>query len=266
MHRAELEADVVARLRAAGCVFAAEEAALLLSEAASDADANAMVTRRVSGEPLEYVLGWAAFAGLRVAVGPPVFVPRRRSELLVREAVAVVRSHAGAAPIVVDLCCGSGAIGAAILAAEPGVRLHVSDIDAAAVDFARRNLDRTGAAVHLGDLYDPLPPELRSRVDVVVANVPYVPSAEIALMPSEARGYEARRTLDGGPDGLDIVRRTATGAARWLRPGGSLLIEIGTGQIDSATALFLTSGLKPRIVADDELSATIVVGESRNDQ
>lgn len=267
MHRTGLEAGVVARLRAAGCVFADEESALLLSEAGSAAELDGLVARRVAGEPLEYVLGWAAFGGHRVSVGPPVFIPRRRSELMVREAVAILgRRVENTAPAVVDLCCGSGAIGAAILAAVPGAHLHASDIDAIAVEFARHNLAGSGAAVYLGDLYGPLPSALKFRTDVVVANVPYVPSAEIALMPAESRGFEARHAVDGGPDGLDVARRVATDAVHWLRPGGSLLIEIGGAQAYGAIELFGASGLRPRIVADDDLSATIVVGESPADQ
>ncbi|MCX5044410.1 putative protein N(5)-glutamine methyltransferase [Aldersonia sp. NBC_00410] len=260
-------ADVVAQLRAAGCVFAEAEAEVLISTAASQADLDAMVERRTTGEPLEYVVGWVDFGGVRVVVGPPAFVPRRRSELLVREALGALGTPAAdVRPIVVDLCCGSGAIGAAILASAPAVDLHAADIDAGAVAFARRNLDGTDAVVHTGDLYEALPPSLRTRVDVVVANVPYVPSAEIAMMPAEARAHEPRRALDGGPDGLSILRRVAAGAAMWLRPGGSLLIEIGARQIDGAADAFRRGGLRPRIVADEELSATIVVGVSDRDQ
>jgi release factor glutamine methyltransferase len=267
VHRATIEPDVVAQLRAAGCVFAEAEAALVMAQAKSDTELDAMIARRVGGEPLEYVLGWAEFGGLRVAVGPPVFVPRRRSELLVRESVAILRSTISERrPVVVDLCCGSGAIGAAILAAVPAALVHASDIDAAALRFARRNLAGTGAAVHRGDLFDALPVSLRARVDVVVANVPYVPSNEIAMMPTEARSHEARHALDGGKDGLDLVRRATQGASRWLRPGGWLLIEIGVGQVAGALEAFVRGGLRPRIVADGDLSATIVVGERPRDR
>src|SRR6476661_11001286 len=113
-----LEDAVVARLRAAGCVFAEDEARLLLAEARSDA-LDALVARRVAGEPLEHVLGWAEFCGLRIAVSPGVFVPRRRTEALVDLAVAVLVDVEH--PVVVDLCCGAGGIGVAIAAREPGV-------------------------------------------------------------------------------------------------------------------------------------------------
>src|SRR5947207_3551405 len=124
---------VVAALRAAGCVFAEDEAALLAAAAASEDELDAMVARRASGVPLEHVLGWAEFCGLRIAVDPGVFVPRRRTEFLVRQAVALVPPHA----VVVDLCCGCGALGAAVAAAVPGVELHATDVDPAAVRCAR---------------------------------------------------------------------------------------------------------------------------------
>src|SRR5262245_29444624 len=127
---------IVNRLRAAGCVFAEDEARLLVGAARSPADLAAMVDRRAAGLPIEYVVGWAEFAGLRVAVAPGVFVPRRRTEFLVDQAAALTRPGA----VVVDLCCGSGAVGAALAAAVEGIELHAADIDPAAVRCARRNL------------------------------------------------------------------------------------------------------------------------------
>src|SRR5437899_444694 len=212
----------VDRLRAAGCVFAEEEARLLHDHAQTAADPESMVDRRVAGEPLEQILGWALFRGLRIAVEPGVFVPRRRSEFLVDRAVRLLSPGAGA--VVVDLCCGSGAIGAAIADAIDSLDLYAVDVDPAAVRCARRNLPPT-AHVYQGDLYRPLPAELRGRVAVLAANVPYVPSDEIATMPPEARDHEPRAALDGGADGLDILRRVAADAAAWLRPAGHLLIE-----------------------------------------
>ena len=157
-----------------------------------------MVERRVAGEPLEQIVGWAEFCGLRVAVAPGVFVPRRRTEALVDLAVAVLVDVER--PVVVDLCCGTGAIGVAIAAREPTIELHAADLDPAAVACARRNV--TMGEVHEGDLYDALPDDLRGRVDVLAVNAPYVPTDEIALMPTDARDHEHRIALDGGPDGL----------------------------------------------------------------
>jgi release factor glutamine methyltransferase len=256
------------RLRAAGCVFAEDEAALLLSSA-SGPDLEVLVSRRVAGEPLEHLLGWVSFRGLRLVVGPGVFVPRLRSELLVRLAVSIVRrrmrlhaadgdaSGGGLSTSVVDLCCGTGAIGAAVAAECPGAEVWAADVDPVAVGYARRNLpaDR----VVEGDLYDALPVRLRGSVDVLVVNAPYVPTDAIAMMPPEARDHEPRVALDGGGDGVDLHRRVAAGAPTWLRPGGHLLVETGRPQAALTVAACETAGLSTYVETDDELDATAVV-------
>ncbi|MGY5883337.1 putative protein N(5)-glutamine methyltransferase [Modestobacter lacusdianchii] len=246
------EPAVVARLRAAGCVFAEEEAALLAEAAASPVELDDLVARRVAGEPLEQVVGWAEFCGLRFVVEPGVFVPRQRTRLLVREAVALAAPGA----VVLDLCCGVGAVGAAVAAAVGAVELHAADVDPVAVRCARRNVP---GAVWCGDLFDPLPGSLQGRVGVLVANAPYVPTEAIALMPPEARDHEARAALDGGPDGLDVQRRVVAGAPDWLAPGGALLIETSRQQADRTRALCAAAGLAARVVTDDDLAATVVV-------
>ncbi len=246
-------AEVTARLRAAGCVFAEEEAALLLAEGGSRTRVGALVARRVAGEPLEHLLGWAEFDGLRIAVGPGVFVPRRRTELLVREAAALI----GPAAVVVDLCCGSGAVGAALLAREPGLDLHAADVDPVAVRCARRNLP--GVPVHEGNLFDALPAHLRGRVDVLAANVPYVPTPALELLPPEARDHEPQIALDGGDDGLAVARRVLAAAGSWLAPGGALLFETGEAQVPAAVAAVTGARLRPRVVSDEERGATVVV-------
>ncbi|MGW5055391.1 putative protein N(5)-glutamine methyltransferase [Actinokineospora sp. NPDC004072] len=239
-------AATVGRLRAAGCVFAEDEAALLLDLP----DPGPAIARRVAGEPLEHILGWAEFAGLRVAVEPGVFVPRRRTEALVRAAAELGGS------VVVDLCCGSGAVGMAVEAALGPLDLTAVDIDPRAVHCARRNLgaDR----VLQGDLYAPLPDRLRGQVDLLVVNAPYVPTAAIATMPPEARDHEPRVAIDGGADGLDVHRRVAAGAAGWLAPGGRLLIEAHESQAPAAAAAFAEGGLKVAVLADEDV--TIVIG------
>lgn len=243
---------VVERLRAAGCVFAEDEARLL---GAAGGDLEALLARRVAGEPLEQVLGWAEFCGLRVPVEPGVFVPRRRTELLVREAVALDPR------VVLDLCCGSGAVGLAVVTALGGAReLHAADVDPAAVACARRAVASVGGHVHLGDLDDPLPANLRGRVDVLVVNAPYVPTDAVALMPPEARVHEHRVALDGGADGLDVQRRVATIARRWIRPGGAVLIETSERQAPVTAELLRRNGFDVQIVRDEELDATVAVG------
>ena len=265
---------VVRRLRTAGCVFAEDEAELLLSNAGTAADLDAAVARRVAGEPLEYVLGWAEFAGRRFAIEPGVFVPRHRTEFLVDQAVALARDMAGAwagvpsvpSMVVVDLCCGSGAIGAAVTAALSGdgtnVDLYATDIEPAAVRCARRNLADAGGQVFRGDLFEPLPLTLRSRVRILTANVPYVPTAAIAMMPPEARDHEARVTLDGGSDGLAVLRRVAATAPRWLSPGGHLLVETSERQAEKAAEVMSGRGLAARIATSDEAASTVVIGTS----
>jgi len=250
---------ITERLRAAGCVFAEDEARLLVEQAGTPDELAAMVERRVAGQPLEQVLGWAEFRGLRIAVEPGVFVPRRRTEFLVEQAVAVAPPRA----VVVDLCCGSGAVGAALAAALDHAELHAVDVEPAAVRCARRNLAAAGGRVYEGDLYQPLPPGLQGRVDLLVANVPYVPTGEIGMLAPEARDHEPRVALDGGADGLDVLRRVATQAPRWLAPGGHLLIETGEWQVPSAVAAYSRAGLTPQVRSDDELGATVVMGTAR---
>jgi release factor glutamine methyltransferase len=250
---------IVTRLRAAGCVFAEDEAELLLSAATTPDELAAMVERRALGFPLEQVLGWAEFYGLRIAVDPGVFVPRRRTEFLVGEAVALTLPGA----VVVDLCCGTGALGVAVASAVERVELHAADVEPAAVVCARRNVTAVGGFVHQGDLFAALPVVLKGRIDVLLANTPYVPSREIGLLPAEAREHEPLVALDGGVDGLDVQRRVAAEAARWLAPGGHLLVETSERQAPHTAAAFERGGLTARVTACDERYATVVIGTRR---
>ncbi|MFB9475910.1 putative protein N(5)-glutamine methyltransferase [Nonomuraea salmonea] len=251
-------AEIVARLRAAGCVFAEDEAELLVSTAATADALAAMLERRVAGEPLEHVLGWASFCGLRVHVEPGVFVPRPRTEFLIDRAVALAREVPGR-PVALDMCCGTGAMGAAVAAGLAGrVELHAADLDPAAVRCARRNLP--GAHVYQGDLYDPLPSSLRGRVDILITSPPYVPSESVALLPPEARLHEPRFALDGGEDGLDVVRRVIAAAPFWLTPGGRLLVETSQNQAATTAEAVSSAGLLPRIATSPEYDATTVIG------
>ncbi|TDE57016.1 putative protein N(5)-glutamine methyltransferase [Nonomuraea mesophila] len=259
-------AEIVTRLRAAGCVFAEDEADLLVSAASTREVLSAMVARRVAGEPLEHVLGRAEFCGLRVFVEPGVFVPRPRTEFLVRRAVALARAAGGPPPVILDLCCGTGAMAAAVAAAVvkelgaggAGAEVHAADLDPAAVRCARRNLP--GAHVHQGDLFEPLPSSLRGRVGLLIASPPYVPSESIRLLPPEARRHEPLMALDGGGDGLDVARRVIAEAPRWLAPGGHLLVETGERQAEATAAAVAAAGLRARAEWSEELDATAVIG------
>jgi release factor glutamine methyltransferase len=275
---AEVEA-LVARLRTAGCVFAEEEAALVLEQAAlagpegRAAEVDRLASAREGGLPLEQVLGWAALGGVRVALEPGVFVPRRRTELMVAVAVSLAAAvPADRGPVVLlDLCCGSGAVAAAVVhglrtagttggGAHCGVAVDVTaaDVDPVAVRCARGNLP--GARVLQSDLFDAVPDDLRGRVDVLTANVPYVPTDALALMPREARLHEPRSTLDGGEDGLELLRRVADAAPRWLAPGGTLLLEISERQQPAALVAMERAGLEGTVRTDDDLGAVVVLG------
>lgn len=265
------ESTVVESLRAAGCVFAEDEARLLVAEAGTPERLAEMVDLRGAGLPLEHVLGWAEFCGLRIEVDPGVFVPRRRTKLLVEQAIELARragAGAGAAPtlrpvVVLDMCCGSGAVGVALSTALGGAELSAVDVDPAAVRCARRNVATLGGQVYEGDLYAPLPHSLRGRVDLLVVNAPYVPTDSLRLMPAEARLYEPRAALDGGEDGLDIQRRVIAAAPPWLAPGGHLLVETSVSQSPDTGEAFVKGGFDPRVVTSDAVGGTVVIGTRR---
>ncbi len=251
----DIQAAITKRLRSAGCVFAEDEARLLSSAADTADEVDELVALRVAGEPLEYILGWAEFCGLRILVDRGVFVPRRRTEFLVHQATPLAPSPA----VVLDLCCGSGAIGMAIASILDGVELHAVDIDPVSVACTRRNLAPASGQAYVGDLYAPLPRELRGRIDILVANAPYVPSDAIGSMPPEARDHEPRVALDGGPDGLDILRRIVAEAPEWLTPDGSLLFETSKQQAPHALETVAAHGLGSRLATSTELDATVVI-------
>ena len=248
---------IVDRLRSAGCVFAEEEAEILRASAGSSDELELMVSQRADGLPLEQVVGWAEFHGLRILVDPGVFVPRRRSEFLVDTAIARPAATPG---VVVDLCCGTGALGLATAAAIPGAELHAADLDPVAAACARRNVEPAGGRVYQGDLFAPLPDGLRGRIDILICNAPYVPTDEIAYMPPEARDHEARMALDGGGDGLAVLRRACGEAPGWLVPGGFLIVETSERQARSMAAAMTTAGLAPQVHSDEETGATVVTG------
>ncbi|KQX75356.1 putative protein N(5)-glutamine methyltransferase [Aeromicrobium sp. Root472D3] len=255
---ASTSSALVARLRAAGSVFAEDEADVLRSSAASPGELELMTARRVRGEPLEVVVGWAEFHGRRVVVDAGVFVPRARSAVLVEHGIGLV----GEGAVVVDLCCGTGAVGVALHHEASGIELHAADVDPGAVACARRNVEPLGGHVHAGDLFDALPDELHRRVDLLVVNAPYVPTDAIASMPPEARDHEPRTALDGGPDGIAFHRRLAAGVADWWAPGGHLLVETSTRQAPLTAEAFEREGLSARVVRCEHVDGTAVLVSS----
>jgi release factor glutamine methyltransferase len=294
--RRALRAWATRELAAAGCVSARAEADWLLEEAPDDRALRAMVARRVTGEPLQYVIGWAPFGRLRLAVGPGVFVPRPETEGLADRAATRLRAAAppaegagephdgpagsgsgpwsaagagepkGGAPVgrvAVDLCTGSGAIACFLAAEVPGARVLATELDPGALAWARVNAERHGVELLAGDLDAPLPPELAGRVDVLCANVPYVPSGAIATMPRDVRDHEPRLALDGGPDGLQVLRRLAARAGHWLAPGGWLFCEIGEDQAEAAAALLAAAGLAEVAVHPDLVGRDRIVEGTR---
>lgn len=252
----QIKNSIIEQLQNAGCVFAEEEAQLLISEADTLEELLTMVKLRATGSPLEYILGWAEFYGNRIAVVPGVFVPRRRTEFLVQKAIDL--SVPGVK--VVDLCCGSGAVGVAISKAVGLVSLYAVDIDPIAVQCAKCNVSKLGGLVYEGDLYNPLPPHLFGNVDIIVANAPYVPTEAIKSLPQEARLYEPKVALDGGNDGNDIHKRVAENASFWLAPGGHLLVETSKIQAPQTVEIFNQYGLIARLIHNNELDSSIVIG------
>lgn len=252
----QTEKSIINMLRTSGCVFAEDEARLLIFEARTLEELKKMVEIRSGGMPLEYVIGYTEFCGLRIEIDPDVFVPRRRSEFLVHQAEFLTCIG----DIVVDLCCGSGAVGASLAATLERVDLYSVDIDPAAVRCAGRNIATYRGRVFEGDLYTALPPSLKGSVNIVVANTPYVPTNAIKLLPREARLYEPKIALDGGIEGLDLQRRVAKEAPLWLAPGGHLLVETSERQASQTVEIFCSNGLITKVARDYELDATVVIG------
>jgi release factor glutamine methyltransferase len=220
--RAEL-AEVLAD---AGFVAAAEEAGELLARAAGDPELlDALVARRLTGEPLAWITGSVSFCGLEVRVDPGVYVPRWQSEPLALRAAERLPANG----VALDVCTGAGAIAKTLMARRPGARVAATDLDERAVACARRN----GVEAHRGDLLAPLPPALEGRVDVVVGVVPYVPTPDLALLQRDTLTFESTLSYDGGEGGTALLRRVVADGPRFLRHGGALLLELGGQQADA---------------------------------
>jgi release factor glutamine methyltransferase len=216
---AELLAD-------AGFVAAAEEAGELLARAGGDQELlDALVARRLTGEPLAWITGSVCFCGLEIAVDPGVYVPRWQTEALALRAVERLPANG----VAVDVCTGAGAIAKTLMARRPQARVLATDLDERAVACARRN----GVEAHRGDLLAPLPRALEGRVDMVVGVVPYVPTGDLRLLHRDALTFESTLSYDGGEDGTALLRRVVADSTRFLRRGGALLLELGGHQADA---------------------------------
>jgi release factor glutamine methyltransferase len=232
----EHRAQVIHRLAKAGCVAANEEADLLIGSAIDATALDAALARREAGEPLAWIIGTIDFCGRPIRVDPGVYVPRAQSDELARRAgrrLAEAAATGGRPARAVDLCTGSGAVACHLSAMVPAATVIGVDVDARAVTCARRN----GVPAICADLAAPL---RGGAFDVVTAVAPYVPTDEISLLPADVRRHEPLRALDGGTDGLALVRRVVTAAGRVLRTGGWLLLEVG-GEQDVLLASDLTA-------------------------
>ncbi len=246
---------VSARLARAGCVAAHEEAEELVALAADDPLVlETLVARRAAGEPLAWVTGTTRFCGHSVVVHRGVYVPRWQTEPMARRAVALLPERG----VAVDLCTGSGAVAAVLAGARPAATVLATDLDPAACACAAAN----GVRVHHGDLDGPVPPNLAGAVDVVTAVPPYVPTWALPTLPSDARDHEPPLALDGGHDGMAVLRRVVAAAGRLLRRDGTLLVELGADQDRLLEGALATAQLVVRrrlVDADGDLRAVEVV-------
>jgi release factor glutamine methyltransferase len=214
--------------------------------AGADADdvLEGLVSRRVGGEPLAWVTGYATFLGHRVVVRPGVYVPRWQTEALAQRAIELLPNGGLGA----DLCTGSGAIAVALSRARPGARVVATDIDPVACRCAAEN----GVEVFPGNLAEPLPLELYGHFDVVIAVVPYVPTDEIIYLPRDVREHEPLLALDGGPGGTRVLEQAVWASAELLRGGGTLLLEVGGDQADALHGVLTEAGFDPPRSYEDE--------------
>jgi release factor glutamine methyltransferase len=223
----------------------AEADALLAASKDGGGPVHDLLTRRLQGEPLAWIVGWTRFCGVRVRVDAGVFVPRPHTEALARRAVSLLPEQG----VAVDLCTGCGAIAAVLGRARHRATVFATDVDAVAVACAQRN----GVRALIGDLDAPLPSAVRGRVDVMTSVVPYVPTEALHLLPSDVQRFEPRRALDGGPRGTSTLVRAAQAAADLLRPAGSVLLEIGGDQAEEMEAVLEDLGLvEMHVHRDDE--------------
>lgn len=227
---------------------------------------EAMVARRVTGEPIAYIAGYLEFRGMRLLVRRGVFAPRISSELLAEEAIARLRRRRGER-VAVDVATGSGPLALAMAKDVPDAEVWGLDISRDAVKLCRDNARRVGvhnAHFRVSDMLDALPSRLRGAVDVFTIHPPYVARGDLRDLPREIRDFEPHSTLtDGSDDGLELVRRLAADAVTWLRPGGTMLVEIGTYLSRKTQATLRQAGLADVSWTKDSLGVTRVVSGRR---
>lgn len=204
---------------------------------------DALVARRAAREPLQHLTGTVGFRHVEMVVGPGVFVPRPETELLagwaVEQAAAIAASTR--APVVVDLCTGSGVVAKAIAAEVPAAEVHAVELDEDAHRWAGRNLVGTSVDLRLGDMATAFE-DLVGHVDVITCNPPYIPLEAWESVAPEARDHDPHLALFSGADGLDAIRVLERRAAQLLRPGGVVGFEHADVQGESAPALFTATG------------------------
>ena len=220
------------------------------------------VRERLTGRPVQYITGESGFRLLDLEVTPDVLIPRPETELLVEQTLSLVGEGRDATAL--DLGCGSGAIAIALATESPTLRVTASDLSPAALAVAAKNRDRHDIVGRLqllcGDLFGPLRAE--TRFDLIVSNPPYIETVEIESLQPEVRDHEPRLALDGGEDGLDVIRRIIQAAPKHLRPGGALLLEVGHTQAEQVSDLLAGDGLEPSIHQDLAGIPRIVIGRS----
>lgn len=220
-----------------------------------------MIARRADGEPTQLIKGFAIFRGLEITARPGVFVPRDSTEFLAEQAAKRLRRRRR--PVLVDIATGGGTIALAVANEVRGVRAFGTDISREAIRVARANARQLGlrATFVAGDLFGPLPAELRGKVDVVTLHPPYVARSELRELPDEIRRWEPAHTLtDRSSDGLGLIERTAAEAGTWLKPGGWLLIEVSPDRARSVRSLMHWNGFRDlRSTADRDFKVTRVL-------
>lgn len=226
-----------------------------------------MASRRAAGEPLQYVLGSQGFRRLVLEVGPGVFIPRPETEQVAGRAMTLLPQRG----LVVDLCTGSGAIALSILDERSDATVFATEMAADAIDYALRNAARLAAEEHRerflqGDLFEPLPADIRGSIDVVVANPPYVAPSEAGSLPPDVVRHEPPIALFAEQEGLATIGRITREAAGWLAPGGALVLEIGEKHGNEVTRLLHDEGTYEGVVLERDLAGKqrIVLARTRS--